>query len=80
MRKKIIEFLSRARVGQPSRYNNLTVFPVTAKGGALIVDGTGGFPDPDDDADYGWMYQPQTRRIIPNKEGSTEDGTVFVEL
>jgi len=54
--------------------------PVTAKGGVLIVDGTGDFPDPDDDADYGWMYQPQTRRILPNKEGTMEDGTVFVEL
>ena len=54
--------------------------PVTAKGGVLIVAGEGDFPDPNDDADYGWMYQPATRRIIPNKEGTVEDGTAFVDL
>jgi len=54
--------------------------PVTEKGGVLIVGGTGDLPDPDDSADHGWMYQPLTRRLLPNKEGTTEDGVRFVDL
>jgi general secretion pathway protein G len=54
--------------------------PVTAKSGVLIVEGTGAFPAADDGQAHGWMYQPLTRRIIPNKEGTTEDGRAFVDL
>jgi general secretion pathway protein G len=54
--------------------------PVSEKGGVLIVEGTGAMPAADDSAAYGWMYQPLTRRIIPNKEGATEDGVAFVDL
>jgi prepilin-type N-terminal cleavage/methylation domain-containing protein len=54
--------------------------PVTDKDGVLIVAGEGAFPDADDSQAYGWMYQPLTRRIVANKEGTTEGGVPFSDL
>lgn len=52
--------------------------PFTLQGGVLVVPGQT-FPPPDNSQPYGWMYSPQSGRLIPNLEGVGMNGVPYVD-
>jgi general secretion pathway protein G len=51
---------------------------VTRKDGVLVVTGSG-FPDPDEAQPYGWIYNAQTNKIIPNLSGTDLRNVPFTD-
>jgi prepilin-type N-terminal cleavage/methylation domain-containing protein len=51
--------------------------PINKQVGVWVVTGTG-FPDPDDAQPFGWIYNAQTSKIIPNLTGNDLHDVPFI--
>lgn len=60
-------------------FSHMPPNPLTGSTRVRVVGGPT-MPSPQDHKTYGWIYNPEIHKIIPNNEGVTADGTPYKDL